>query len=108
MLGLEDGMPTHGSLVTVPRRIGRRQPLPDKICRMSANRVHTHTLYIGSIVCRQPKTATKIRLHQTRQRCEHERKRNRRAGMAQAVSKKDDVTETISCSRDPDMCRLPS
>lgn len=108
MLCLEHGMPAHGSLVTIPHGISRRQPLPDKILRMSANRVQPHTLYIGSIICRQPKTATESGLHQSRKRREHERKRNRRAGRALAVPKKDDVTGTINCSRGPGTCRLPS
>lgn len=108
MLCLEHGMPAHGCLVTVPCRMSRCQTLPDKILRMSANRVHPHTLYIGSIICRQPKTATESGLHQSRKRREHERKRNRRAGRALAVPKKDDVTGTINCSRDPSTCRLPS
>lgn len=108
MLSLEHGMPAHGCLVTVPCRIGRRQPLTDEISRVGTYRIQTHTLNVGGIVCRQPKTATKIGLHQTRQRCRHKRKRNRRAVIAQAIPKKDDVTETISCSRDPGRCRLPS
>lgn len=108
MLCLEHGMPAHGRLVTVPRRIGRRQPLLDEGGRVGTYRIQTHTLNVGGIVCRQPKTATKFGLHQTRQRRRHKRKRNRRAVIAQAIPKKDDVTETISCSRDPGRCRLPS
>lgn len=108
MLCLEHGMPSHGCLVTVPCRMSRCQTLPYKIGRVRTNRIHTHTLNVGGIIRRQPETAAKIGLHQTGQRCQHERKRNRRAGRALAVPKKDDVTGTINCSRGPGTCRLPS
>lgn len=108
MLSLEHRMTAHGGLTSVLRGIGGSQAQPDKISRMGTNCVHTHALNIGGIITRQPETAAERGLHQTRQRREHERKRNRRAEMAQAVSEKDDVTETISCSHDPGTYHLPS
>ena len=88
MLSLEHRMTAHGGLTTVLRGIGGSQAQPDKISRMGTNCVHTHALNIGGIITRQPETAAERGLHQTRQRREHERKRNRRAKMAQAVPKK--------------------
>lgn len=108
VLRLEHRMSAHGGLASVFRWIGESQAQPDKISRMGTNCVHTHALNIGGIITRQPETAAERGLHQTRQRREHERKRNRRAEMAQAVSEKDDVTETISCSHDPGTYHLPS
>lgn len=108
MLCLEHGMPAHGCLVTVPCRMSRCQTLPYKIGRVRTNRIHTHTLNVGGIIRRQPETAAKIGLHQTGQRCQHERKKKPPGRKGTGGSEKDDVTRTISCSRGPGTCRLPS
>ena len=65
MLSLKHRMAAHGCLAPITRRIGRSQALPDKISRMGSNRVHTHALNVGGIVCPQAEAAAKIGLHQT-------------------------------------------
>lgn len=59
MLSLEHRVSAHRGLMAVSNRIGRRQPLTDKIGGMSPQLLHTYAPDIRRIFRRKTKTTAK-------------------------------------------------
>ena len=68
VLSLEDGMPAHGSLSSVVRRIRRRKVRADEVCGMAPYRRHALIRNILSVCRRKPETRSELRPCKLRER----------------------------------------
>ena len=68
VLSLEDGMPAHGSLSSVVRRIRRRKACADEVGGMAPYRRHAFIRNILSVCRRKPETRSELRSCQLRER----------------------------------------
>lgn len=64
MLRDEDGVAPERGLLTVARRLGRRQPRGNEASRMIADRFKTHFRDVGAVLFRQLEAAPERRLRQ--------------------------------------------
>ena len=65
---LEDRMPAHRRLPSVPFRLGRRKLRPHEVFRVPADRLHPHTINICRICRGQLEPAAELRLPESRKR----------------------------------------
>ena len=68
VLSLEDGMPAHGSLSSVVRRIRRRKARADEVGGMAPYRRHAFIRNILSVCRRKPETRSELRSCKLRER----------------------------------------
>ena len=68
VLSLEDGMPAHGSLSSVVRRIRRRKACADEVGGMAPYRHHAFIRNILSVCLRKPEPRSELRPCQLRKR----------------------------------------
>ena len=68
VLSLKDGMPAHGSLSSVVRRIRRRKARADEVCGMAPYRRHAFIRNILSVCRRKPEPRSELRSCKLRER----------------------------------------